>query len=63
MEPLWPTGKPVPHAKLRDLKSMLHLILQDSYEFYVKLVGNDDIEDDLEGFSDPPDFEIELDLD
>ncbi|KAF9791441.1 hypothetical protein SFRURICE_014779 [Spodoptera frugiperda] len=48
MEPLWPTGKLVSEAKLKDLKSMLHLIPQDSYDFYVKLVGQDDIEDDLE---------------
>ncbi|KAL0821958.1 hypothetical protein ABMA28_005346 [Loxostege sticticalis] len=63
MKPLWPTGKPVPDAKLRDLKSMLHLIPQDSHDFYVKLVGNDDIEDDLEGFSGQPDFDVESDLD
>ncbi|CAK1598006.1 unnamed protein product [Parnassius mnemosyne] len=59
MEPLWPTGKPVPEAKLRDLKSMLHLISQDSHDFYVKLVGSADLEDDIEGFSGQLDFEVE----
>lgn len=59
MEPLWPTGKPVAEAKINDLKSMLHLIPQDSHDFYVKLVGNTDIEEDIEGFSGQPDFEVE----
>ncbi|KAF9817208.1 hypothetical protein SFRURICE_013996 [Spodoptera frugiperda] len=63
MEPLWPTGKHVSEAKLKELKSMLHLIPQDSHDFYVKLVGQDDIEDDLEGFSVQSDFKLELDLD
>ncbi|CAH1646168.1 unnamed protein product [Spodoptera littoralis] len=63
MEPLWPTGKPVPDAKLKDLKSMLHLIPQDSHDFYVKLTGNEDTEDDIDGFSGQPDFELETDLD
>ncbi|KAH9629351.1 hypothetical protein HF086_010053 [Spodoptera exigua] len=63
MAPLWPTGKPVPDAKLKDLKSMLHLIPQDSHDFYVKLTGNEDTEDDIDGFSGQPDFELETDLD
>lgn len=63
MEPLWPTGKPVPDVKLKDLKSMLHLISQNSHDFYVNLIGKDDIEDDLEGFSGQLDFDVELDFD
>ncbi|CAH0722737.1 unnamed protein product, partial [Brenthis ino] len=48
MKPLWPKEKPVPDAKLNDLKSVPHLFPQDSHDFYVRLVGNDAIEDDLE---------------
>lgn len=59
MEPLWPNGKPVPEAKVKDLKSILHLIPKDSHNFYVKLVGDSTIDDDLEGFSGNLDFEIE----
>ncbi|KAI8432526.1 hypothetical protein MSG28_013523 [Choristoneura fumiferana] len=52
MEPLWPTGKPIPEAKLKDLKSLLHLIPQEYHSFYVNLDADKHIEDDLEGFSD-----------
>ncbi|KAI8423583.1 hypothetical protein MSG28_012669 [Choristoneura fumiferana] len=51
MEPLWPTGKPIPEAKLKDLKSLLHLIPQQYLSFYVNLDADKHIEDDLEGFS------------
>ncbi|XP_073956928.1 uncharacterized protein [Choristoneura fumiferana] len=59
MEPLWPTGKPIPEAKLKDLKSLLHLIPQEYHSFYVNLDADKHIEDDLEGFSGELDFELE----
>ncbi|KAI8422477.1 hypothetical protein MSG28_006298 [Choristoneura fumiferana] len=56
MEPLWPTGKPIPEAKLKDLKSLLHLIPQEYHSFYVNLDADKHIEDDLEGFLNPSSF-------
>ncbi|KAI8440587.1 hypothetical protein MSG28_001811 [Choristoneura fumiferana] len=44
--------KPIPEAKLKDLKSLLHLIPQEYHSFYVNLDADKHIEDDLEGFSD-----------
>lgn len=59
MEVLWPQGKPIAEAKLKDLKSILHLIPKDAHEFYVNLVGDDQIKEDLEGFSGDINFELE----
>ncbi|KAI8419718.1 hypothetical protein MSG28_008405 [Choristoneura fumiferana] len=44
-------GKTIPEAKLKDLKSLLHLIPQEYHSFYVNLDADKHIEDDLEGFS------------
>lgn len=61
MDPLWPNGKPVPEAKLNDLKSLLHLIPEDAQDFYKKLTGDVTVEDDIDGFSGEVDFEVEVD--
>lgn len=58
--PLWPTGMPVSPAKLADIRSILHLILQDTQSFYNVLISDDAIEDDIDGL-DTVDFEIQFD--
>lgn len=60
MDPLWPDGKPIPEAKLKDLKSLLHLIPRDAQEFYKKFTGDATVEDDIDGFSGEVDFEVEV---
>lgn len=59
MDPLWPNGKPIPEAKMIDLKSLLHLIPDDAQECYKKLTGNTTVQDDIDGFSGTVDFELE----
>lgn len=61
MDPLWPSGKPIPDAKLNDLKSLLHLIPEDAQDFYKNLTGDVTVEDDIDGFSGAVDFEVEVD--
>jgi hypothetical protein len=43
---LWPDGKPIAEAKLKDLKSMFHLIPKTHHEFYKKLTSDPNSEDD-----------------
>ncbi|KAH9638297.1 hypothetical protein HF086_007400 [Spodoptera exigua] len=59
--PMWPTGKAIPGPKLKDLKSLLHLIPQDAKGFYQNLTADDDLLDDVDGFSGVVDFEVETD--
>jgi hypothetical protein len=47
---------------LKDIQDIMHLIPQDCPEFYQNLVGNQVIEDDVDGFTGNPDYEIESDL-
>nr|CAH7725061.1 unnamed protein product [Callosobruchus chinensis] len=47
LEPLWPNGKHVAEAKLNDIKSYLHLIPLAAHPFYVNLIGDDTIEEDV----------------
>ncbi|CAG9765894.1 unnamed protein product [Ceutorhynchus assimilis] len=61
LTPLWPDGKPIAEAKLKDIKSYLHLIPLADHPFYVNLIGDDTIEEDLEGYNANLDFEIEED--
>ncbi|XP_054270345.1 uncharacterized protein LOC128991468 [Macrosteles quadrilineatus] len=58
---LWPNGKPVAEAKLKDLKSMLHLLPKNYHGFYKSLYSSAEIEDDVDGFGGELDFEIEID--
>ncbi|KAH9628494.1 hypothetical protein HF086_017320 [Spodoptera exigua] len=62
MDLLWPTGKAISEAKLSDIKSILHLIPNDAKDFY-KTLTSSDIEDDIDGFTGPIDFEVEGDDD
>jgi hypothetical protein len=59
---MWPNGKEISAPKLKDIQDIMHLIPQDWQEFYQNLVGNQVIEDDVDGFTGNPDFEIESDL-
>ncbi|KAH9629864.1 hypothetical protein HF086_006548 [Spodoptera exigua] len=61
LKPMWPTGKAIPGPKLKDLKSLLHLIPQDAKAFYQNLTADDDLLDDVDGFSGEVDFEVETD--
>lgn len=48
---LWPQGKAIAEPKLANLREMYHLIPLDCLSFYQKLQGNDNIEEDTEGFN------------
>lgn len=56
---MWMNGKAIAAPKLKDLKSVMHLIPSDAKRFYTSLTGSTEIEDDLEGFGVPLDFEVE----
>lgn len=58
---MWPTGKAIPGPKLKDLKSLLHLIPNDAKGFYQTLTSDENILDDVDGFSGEIDFQIETD--
>lgn len=61
MDLRWPKGKPIPEPKLKDLKSLLHLIPEDAQYFYKNLTGDGTVQDDIDGFSGEVDFEVEVD--
>lgn len=50
-ELLWPNGKPVAAKKLQNLNEMMHLIPSDAINFYKKLVGDENIEEDAECYN------------
>jgi len=56
---LWPDGKEINKLKLEDIKSMMHLIPADAHAFYSNLIGNSVIDEDVGGFNELLDFEIE----
>lgn len=47
---MWVSGNEIAAPKLKDLKSVLHLIPSDAKHFYTNLSGSTNIEDDLERF-------------
>ncbi|XP_063244846.1 uncharacterized protein LOC134546186 isoform X3 [Bacillus rossius redtenbacheri] len=57
--PLWENGKPIAIPKLRDIESVMDLIPGDAKEFYKALFGAAQVEDDVDGFSGAPDFDVE----
>lgn len=59
LEFLWPNGKPIPEKKLEDLKFLLPLIPKDAKQFYKNLVGDPNIEEDIDGFNGQLDFDVE----
>lgn len=56
---MWPNGKKISDLKLQDIRSVMHLIPEDCHSFYKSLQGDANLEDDLDGFTGLPDFEIE----
>ncbi|KAF0683858.1 Serine/threonine-protein phosphatase, partial [Aphis craccivora] len=56
---LWPDGKEINKLKLEDIKSIMHLIPTDAHAFYSNLIGNSVIDEDVGGFNEFLDFEIE----
>lgn len=59
----WPNGKGISQPKMKDLKSMLHLIPNDAKPFYRKFFEDVSIVDDIDGFNGELDFEIEFEGD
>lgn len=56
---LWPNGKEINKAKLDDIKSIMHLIPANAHEFYTNFTGNAVIEEDINGYNETLDFDIE----
>ncbi|CAH1110662.1 unnamed protein product [Psylliodes chrysocephalus] len=61
LQPLWPNGKPVAEAKLKDIESYLYLIPLADHPFYVNIISDNTIKEDLQGYNGELDFEIEED--
>lgn len=57
---MWPTGKAISGFKLKDLRSLLHLIPKDVKGFYHKVMTDDYLLDEVDGFSGEVGFEIEM---
>jgi hypothetical protein len=58
---LWPQGKTIPQPKLDDLTSMFNLIPEDCHEFYMHLKGNSNLREDILGYGQTIDFDLEED--
>ncbi len=65
LEQLWPVGRPLSEEKIKDLKSMLYLVDDDAKPFFDFLnnVRTEDFVDDLEGFGEGIDFDLEYEDD
>ena len=60
MSTLWPNGKMIAAKKLANLNEMMHLIPSDCQDFYKKIQGDDNIEEDIDGYNIASlDFEVE----
>ncbi|KAJ4444902.1 hypothetical protein ANN_06700, partial [Periplaneta americana] len=57
--PLWPNGKPVSLPKFQDIRSIVRLIPGDAKQFYLNLISDPNIEDDVDGIDGPLDFTLE----
>lgn len=61
LEQLWPNGRPLSEAKINDLKEMMELV-PDKYKYFYKFLENASTHnciDDVEGFGEVIDFELE----
>lgn len=59
---LWPTGRNLSKEKIKDLRSMMNLIPPEHRHFYyerLNRVGEADFIDDIDGFGEMIDFEVE----
>lgn len=65
LEQLWPVGKPLSQEKVKDLKSMLHLVDDEDKHFFDFLnnVQAEEFIDDVDGFGANIDFEVEYEDD
>lgn len=61
LEQLWPDGRALSEAKLEDLKSMMDLIPNEDKQFYLFLgvVATREFVDDVDGFGEELDFQLE----
>ncbi|KAJ8883822.1 hypothetical protein PR048_015677 [Dryococelus australis] len=59
--PLWSYGKAISQPKLKDLQSIMPLILPAVKQFYKNIVGKGEVSDDIEGYNAPLDFDVEGD--
>lgn len=60
LDQLWPNGKAISTKKLDDLKFLLPFIPKDDQKFYKKLIGDPNLEEDIDGFNiETLDFEVE----
>lgn len=60
LEILYPNGKEISVKKLKDIKQLMSFVPLDAREFYnLEAVG--EFEDDVEGYGDQVDFDIEQD--
>lgn len=58
---MWTNGKDIAAPKLKDIKSVMHLIPSDAKHFYLSLSGSRSVEDDVEGYCAPLDFDVDND--
>lgn len=59
---LWPTGKNLSKEKIKDIRSLIGLIPPEHQHFYyerLNRVGEADFIDDIDGFGETIDFEVE----
>lgn len=58
---LYPDGRELSEAKIKDLKELLKLIPADAKPFYsfLRNIGSNNFVDDTEGFGNTIDFEID----
>lgn len=61
LDQLWPKGRPLSEAKVKDLKEMLCLVDEEDKHFYAFLnnVQTEDFVDDVDGYGQSIDFEID----
>lgn len=61
LEHLWPNGRPLSQEKVKDLKEMLELVDDEDKPFYdfLKNVLTNEIADDVEGYGETIDFDLE----
>lgn len=62
---LWPKGRPLSKEKVKDLKSMMFLVDEEDMHFYdfLKKVTSREFIDDVEGYGEAVDFDVEIEDD
>lgn len=57
--PLRPNEKTISEKKIKDIKSILHLISQDLHYLYKRFTPDNNVQDDIDGFDAVLDLPIE----